>query len=67
MRLLKTLRRLKPRVVLTHQLDDPHPDHDHVARIVRESCRLSSMKNYDPDTGEDKDSGSDGCSQRVFG
>ena len=52
--LVKALRRLKPRVVLTHQLDDPHPDHDHVARIVRESCRLSSMKNYDAETGEDK-------------
>lgn len=53
-RLVRALRRLKPRVVVTHQLDDPHPDHDHVARLVRESARLSSMKNYDPESGDDK-------------
>jgi bacillithiol biosynthesis deacetylase BshB1 len=54
MAMVKALRRLKPRVVLTHQLNDPHPDHDHIAQLVRESCRLASMRNYDPDTGEDK-------------
>ncbi len=53
-KLVKALRRLKPRVILTHQLDDPHPDHDHVARLVRESARLASMKNYDPGTGDEK-------------
>lgn len=52
--LVRTLRRLKPKVILTHQLDDPHPDHDHIARLVRESARLSSMKNYDPETGGEK-------------
>lgn len=52
--MVRTLRALKPRVVLTHQLDDPHPDHDHIARLVRESCRLASMKNYDAETGADK-------------
>lgn len=53
-RLVRALRRLKPRVVVTHQLEDPHPDHDHVARLVRESARLSSMKNYDPESGDEK-------------
>jgi N-acetylglucosamine malate deacetylase 1 len=52
--MVRVLRRLKPRVVLTHQLDDPHPDHDHIARLVRESARLSSMRNYDPDTRDEK-------------
>jgi bacillithiol biosynthesis deacetylase BshB1 len=52
--MVKALRRLKPRVVLTHQLNDPHPDHDHISRLVRESARLASMRNYDPETGEDK-------------
>lgn len=52
--MVRVLRRLKPRVVLTHQLDDPHPDHDHIARLVRESSRLSSMRNYDPETGDEK-------------
>lgn len=51
--MVRAFRRLKPKVVLTHQLDDPHPDHDHIARIVRESARLSSMRNYDPESGAD--------------
>jgi bacillithiol biosynthesis deacetylase BshB1 len=52
--LVKALRRLKPSLVLTHQLDDPHPDHDAVARLTRSACRLASMRNYDPETGDEK-------------
>ena len=52
--LVRVLRRLKPRVILTHQLDDPHPDHDHIANLVRESARLASMKRYDEETGDQK-------------
>ena len=52
--LVRVLRRLKPRVILTHQLGDPHPDHDHIAQLVRESARLASMKNYDAETGCEK-------------
>jgi len=53
-KLVRALRRLKPKVIFTHQLDDPHPDHDHIARLVRESARLSSMQNYDPESGSEK-------------
>ena len=52
--LVRALRRLKPKVILTHQLADPHPDHDHIANLVRESARLASMKNFDPETGREK-------------
>ncbi len=52
--MVRELRRLKPKVILTHQFDDPHPDHDHIARLVRESARLSSMKNFDPESGHEK-------------
>jgi len=48
--MVRAFRRLKPKVVLTHQLGDPHPDHDHIARLVREAARLASMRNYDPDS-----------------
>jgi len=51
--MVRAIRRLKPKVILTHQLDDPHPDHDHIARLVREAARLSSMRNYDEETGSD--------------
>lgn len=52
--MVKVLRRLKPRVILTHQIGDPHPDHDHIAHLVREAARLSSMKRYDEETGDEK-------------
>lgn len=46
-KLVRVLRRLKPKIILTHQADDPHPDHNHIVQLVRESARLASMKNYD--------------------
>lgn len=53
-KLVGVLRRLKPKVLLTHQIDDPHPDHDHIARLVREAARLSSMQNYESASGGEK-------------
>ena len=53
-KLVRMLRRLKPKVILTHQIDDPHPDHNHISQLVRESARLSSMKRYDEATGHEK-------------
>src|SRR5438874_8547387 len=47
-KMVSVLRRLKPKVILTHQHGDPHPDHEHIAQLVREAARLTSMKNYDP-------------------
>src|SRR5580765_1623595 len=38
-KMVRALRRLKPKVILTHQIADPHPDHDHIAQLVRESAR----------------------------
>ncbi|MEP6946671.1 MAG: bacillithiol biosynthesis deacetylase BshB1 [Acidobacteriota bacterium] len=52
-KLVRVLRRLKPKVVLTHQLGDPHPDHDHIAQLVRESARLASMRKYDEESATD--------------
>jgi N-acetylglucosamine malate deacetylase 1 len=46
-KLVRVLRRLKPKVIFTHQLNDPHPDHDHIANLVRESARLASLIKYD--------------------
>ncbi len=53
-KLVRVLRRLKPKVIVTHQIGDPHPDHDHIAQLVRESARLASMKRYDEETGDEK-------------
>lgn len=53
-KLVRVLRRLKPKVILTHQEGDPHPDHNHIVNLVRESARLSSMKKYDVESGAEK-------------
>src|SRR5262245_2363607 len=45
-KLVRVLRRLKPKVLLTHQDGDPHPDHNHIVQLVRESARLASMRLY---------------------
>lgn len=53
-KMVRAIRELKPKIVLTHQLDDPHPDHNHIANLVREAARLSSMQKYDQDFGQAK-------------
>lgn len=53
-KLARALRRLKPKVILTQQIDDPHPDHDRIARLVREAARLSSMQKYDAESGQQR-------------
>ena len=53
-KMVKALRRLKPKMILTHQIGDSHPDHDHIAQLVRESARLASMRRYDEETGSEK-------------
>lgn len=53
-KLVRKLRELRPQIILTHQIDDPHPDHDHITQLVRESARLSSMKNYDGEFGQER-------------
>ncbi len=53
-RMVRVLRRLKPKVILTHQTDDPHPDHNHIAHLVREAARLSSMQKYDGAFGQER-------------
>jgi len=52
--MVRVLRRLKPKVILTHQISDPHPDHGHIAELVRESARLASMLRYDEESGSEK-------------
>jgi N-acetylglucosamine malate deacetylase 1 len=53
-KMVRVLRRLKPKVLFTHQLNDSHPDHDHIANLVREAARLASLRKYDPESGKDR-------------
>lgn len=53
-KLVRVLRKLKPKVIFTHQENDPHPDHNRIVQLVRESARLASMYKYDEETGPEK-------------
>jgi bacillithiol biosynthesis deacetylase BshB1 len=48
----RAIRKYRPAVLFTSHWDDPHPDHAATARIVREAARLATMRNYDPDGGQ---------------
>ena len=49
--LVRTIRRYKPKVLLTTHEDDPHPDHASTSVIVRQAARLSTMLRYDEESG----------------
>src|SRR5262245_52052111 len=53
-KLVRVLRELKPRLLITHQHDDPHPDHNHIVQLVREAARHASLRKYDPETGGER-------------
>jgi N-acetylglucosamine malate deacetylase 1 len=49
---VRMIRALQPKVLLTTHWDDPHPDHAATCRIVREAARLATMKRYDYGFGQ---------------
>lgn len=50
-RLARHLRELQPELVLSHHLDDPHPDHEASARLAKEAWYLSGLKQLAKLTG----------------
>ena len=48
---VRVIRTYKPKLILTPQWDDPHPDHSNTVRIVRDAARLASMCRYDEESG----------------
>ncbi len=51
---VRALRRLRPRLVFTQQWDDPHPDHAHASRLVREAAHVAGLAKYDADEGQER-------------
>jgi N-acetylglucosamine malate deacetylase 1 len=47
-RLALVIRRLQPRIVITHSLDGRHPDHPVVAQLVRDACFVAGLKKIEP-------------------
>jgi N-acetylglucosamine malate deacetylase 1 len=53
-KLVRALRRLRPRVVFTQYWDDPHPDHAHASQLVREAAHVAGLVNYDAGAGQER-------------
>lgn len=47
--LVRALRRLRPKVILTQHWEDPHPDHAHTSQLVREAAHVAGLAKYDAD------------------
>jgi bacillithiol biosynthesis deacetylase BshB1 len=53
-KLVRALRRLRPRMLLTQYWDDPHPDHAHTSHLVREAAHLSGLTKYDAEGSQER-------------
>jgi len=47
-KLAVAIRRLKPRIVITHSQHGRHPDHPIVAQLVRDACFVAGLKKVEP-------------------
>ena len=43
LKVIRVLRKYRPKIVLTHYWDDPHPDHVHASRLVTEAVHHSGL------------------------
>ena len=47
-KLAVVIRRLQPKIVITHSLHGRHPDHPIVAQLVRDACFVAGLKKVEP-------------------
>jgi bacillithiol biosynthesis deacetylase BshB1 len=47
-KLAVVIRRLQPKIVITHSLHGRHPDHPVVAQLVRDACFVAGLKMVEP-------------------
>lgn len=53
-KLVRALRKLRPRIIFTQHWDDPHPDHAHTAKLVREAMHVAGLTKYDGESGQER-------------
>lgn len=53
-KMVRKIRLYRPRLVLTHYWEDPHPDHVHTCQIVREGAHVAGLAKYDADSGQER-------------
>ncbi len=52
LKVIRVLRKYRPRIVLTHYWDDNHPDHVHTSRLISEAVHHSGLAKID--TGQER-------------
>jgi bacillithiol biosynthesis deacetylase BshB1 len=52
LRMVRKIRKYRPRVIFTHYWEDPHPDHVHTCQIVREAAHVAGLAKYDAESGQ---------------
>ena len=52
--LVAAFRRLRPRIILTHHWEEPHPDHVATAQIVRAAAYLAGLAAWSPTEGVER-------------
>ncbi len=53
-KLVRVLRKLRPRVIFTQHWEDPHPDHAHTANLVREAMHVAGLTKYDSESKQER-------------
>jgi bacillithiol biosynthesis deacetylase BshB1 len=53
-KMVRKIRKYRPRVIFTHYWEDPHPDHAHTCQIVREAAHVAGLAKYDGDMGQER-------------
>jgi bacillithiol biosynthesis deacetylase BshB1 len=54
LRMVRKIRKYRPRVIFTHYWEDPHPDHVHTCQIVREAAHVAGLAKYDAESGQER-------------
>ena len=53
-KMVRKIRRYRPRVIFTHYWEDPHPDHVRTCQIVREAAHVAGLAKYDSEAGQER-------------
>lgn len=53
-KMVRKIRKYRPRVIFTHYWEDPHPDHVHSCQIVREGAHVAGLAKYDAEGGQER-------------